>query len=818
MDFWRAYRVLARRKFVILAVVFLTFAVVGTGIALYGRQYDGQTWFGPSDQAVRSVVNAGNEGMQNQLQLNDDIRIGEARRIAAEAMAPNTIAQAVYDLYYAGNIRSVLEQARNGKPIVRDGDTPVYDEVHDAVAEGVEALRDRRGARAGLPTLASLESASGMPASLWPDFIYLDARLDYYNIPKDFLKPANIPATIAELRRKVDVEIVNARDITLSVRNRNQRLAEVWASAITSAYKNAYDSRNHAGAAKQVAFYTSENEKANRQYVAAQARLAQWREQHKNIFLPEQVQNAIKRSADAKSQLEGITAALKAKDAQLAAKKAHLAAMPKMLSHVTKADNPEIGSLRDKISSLEADLALKRGTMTETNPEVVRVKDQLVSVKARLEKVQGSLVTSKTVSENPDWTALNREIAALQQDRKGLAAQVSTVQQTLAEQSRLVAAVPKSSSDMQNYSNALSSATERLSSTSRKLQQAQEDLQKANATGALQVQYWAGPAPGTKDHPESPAQEGAVKKNLVMLMAALLMSLVGACGVVLALDFLDTSIRMPLDAERLLDAPVTGVVPRLEGATHTMLPRITHALPGSPHAESYRFLGADILLSAGGDQPYKTLMVATAKPGQGGTSTICNLAITLAQAGQTVALVDADLRRPSLHQVFNLPNDKGLSSVLSNGKVAGDVVQPTDVENLFVLTGGPAPENAWKLLRSSKMKDIIADLSRDFDFVLFDTPSAVVFADAATLASMVDGVLLVVRAHEAPSGSELQVKQLLNKTKARIVGVVLNDMPAQQVDSARFYSHYYAPGTPRQEAVTAADRPALTGSTTDDDI
>lgn len=817
MDFWRVYRVLTRRKFVILSVVFLTLAVVGTGIALYGRQYDAQTWFGPSDQAVRSSVDAGNEGV-GRMMLSEDVRAGEARRMIAEAASPNTVSQAVYGLYYAGMLRGVLEQARNNKPIVPAGTAPTYDAVQSAVQDAIQRLRERKGARANLPTIASLENSTGMPVAIWPDFVYLDSRLDYYNIPKDFLKPANIQSTIGELRSKIETGIVNARDITLSVRNRNPRLAEVWVSAITAAYKNAYDSRNHAGAAKQVAFYNAENAKANRAYAVAQSRFAQWREQHKDIFMPEQVANALKRSAESKAQLEGISAQLKAKDALIAAKQNHLAGMPKMLSHIVKQDSPELSSLRNQISNLEADLAFKRGTMTEENPEIQRVKDQLASLQARMKKIQGDMVANTTVAENPDWTSLNREIAALQQDRKGLAAQVSTIEGVLAEQKRLLAAVPKTSSEMQNLGNALGAATDRLSETSKKLRQAQEDLQKANATGALQVQYWAGPAPGTKDHPESPAQEGAVKKNLVMLMAALLMSLVGSCGVVLALDFMDTSIRMPLDAERLLDAPVTGVVPRLEGASHAMLPRITHALPGSPHAESYRFLGADILLSAGGDEPCKTLMVATAKPGQGGTSTICNLAITLAQAGQTVALVDADLRRPSLHQVFELNNEQGLSTVLSNGKMAGDVLQRTEVENLFVLTGGPAPENAWKLLRSSKMRDIIADLSRDFDFVLFDTPSAVVFADAATLASMVDGVLLVVRAHEAPSGSELQVKQLLNKTNARIVGVVLNDMPAQQVDSARFYSHYYAPGTPRQEAVAAGDRPALPESVGDDEI
>jgi capsular exopolysaccharide synthesis family protein len=305
-----------------------------------------------------------------------------------------------------------------------------------------------------------------------------------------------------------------------------------------------------------------------------------------------------------------------------------------------------------------------------------------------------------------------------------------------------------------------------------------------------------------------------------MILAAFMVSLLLSSGIILGLDMMDVSIKTPFDAERMLDVPVNGIVPRLDGPSRAMLPMVTHKLPASPHAESYRFLGTDILLSASGDDPFKSLMVATAKPGQGGTSTICNLAITLAQAGQSVVLVDADLRRPSLHRIFNLENEQGLTTVLGNGRLPSDVLQRTEVENLYVMTGGPQTDNAWKLLRSAKMKDVILDLSRDFDFVLFDTPSAVVFADAATLATMVDGVLLVVRAHEAPSGSELQVKNLLNKTKARIVGVVLNDMPAQQVDSARFFNHYYAPGTGHHDEIEATPgrKQALPRRGSDDEI
>lgn len=803
MDFWRAYRVLTRRKWIIIAAVLLTTSVVGGGLFLYGRQYDATTSFGPTDTAVRNAANAGNDFSGPRAAITDHVRVQEASSIAKGVTAANNVSQAVY--YLAGT-EAILYPALSAN--LPQGDTP-YDEFVEEANFAIESLQDEQ--------VDALERQSSVPLAIWSDYLYLVSKMKAYDLSTAFLRPDRLPNTVADLLKKTSVELRSSKDVVLSVRNNDQRLAEILVNALTIVYKHEYDQNNIASVEKQRRYYAQKREEAQNDYNMAQAALLAFRQTNGRLFSDEQVSNAINKGNSAKSRLEELQGTLKDLDAQIAAKKARLASMPRTLERTTQVPNPEIGKLRDQMSEIQADLAARRGTQTEANPEVQQLKARLESVTQRYEQVKNSLVTNRVVVDNEDRTKLESEIATLEQSRTGTAARIGTLNQIMAESAGTLNRVPMAMTQAQQVNRAATAATEHLADISSKLRAAEDDLQRQDANGALQVRYWAGLPPGTTNHLETPARVGATKRNAVLFLAAFLISLLASAGIILALDFLDTSIKTPFDAERMLDVPVTGIVPRLDGPARAALPMVTHNLPASPHAESYRFLGTDILLSAENGEPFKSIMVATAKPGQGGTSTICNLAITLAQSGQTVALVDADLRRPSLHRIFSVDNDQGLTTVLENGRLPSDVLQRTEVENLYVMPGGPKTENAWKLLRSNKMKDVIMDLSRDFDFVLFDTPSAVVFADAATLATMVDGVLLVVRAHEAPSGSELQVKNLLNKTQARIVGVVLNDMPAQQVDSARFYNHYYAPGAERQEMAASSARPALPNRSGSDD-
>jgi len=810
MDFWRAYRVVQRRKWIILAAVLLTTGIVSLGALTIGMRYDASTGFGPTDQAVRNVVSSGVADAKNIL-ITEDARMEEVRRMASEVTASDNCSRAIYYLAAAGPIRAVVSKALANTRDIESLNSP---NDHDKVVEIVGGVIEKTP----YEQLDRLVKEIGVPASLWGEFIYLDNKLSAFNVPRDFLRADNAATSVRNLSQNIEISILNSRNMIASVRDRDPRKAEILANALTAAYRQKYDDQSQSAAKSNMKFYVTQLVSASQAFTRSQNALREFRIRHKDVFLPDQIAHAIRTSDAAKTQLDDLQENLQDLDAQIAASRARLAAIPRMLTRTQTTDDPMIQTLRDKINSLSADLAAKQGLYTDKNPEVQRIEQQIATLKSQLARVQNSTITTKTVTENDDWLAKEKELANLVQRRRGIAARQGVLQASMAKQATLINQLPEVQTELDKLTRQYAGASERYNNLSKRMNEAKEELQQTVAKGSMIINYWAGTSNFSASHPEIPARPGATKRTTAMIVAAFLISLLGSIGLIVGMDLLDTTVRTPLDVERLLEAPVSGIVPRLPGANPLLMPQITHRLPSSVHAESYRFLGTDLLLSAT-DNPFKTIMVATAKPNQGGTATICNLAITLAQAGQRVALVDADMRRPSLHEIFNLPNEVGLSTVLENGRLSADAIFRTDIENLMVMPGGPAPANAWKLLRSPKMRETIEDLARDFDFVLFDTPSAVVFADAATLATMLDGVLLVVRANEAPSGGEMQVKKLLNKTQARIVGVVLNDMPVQQVESARYYSSYYAPGTKTEIAEAASSsRPALPEKTGDDEI
>ncbi len=196
--------------------------------------------------------------------------------------------------------------------------------------------------------------------------------------------------------------------------------------------------------------------------------------------------------------------------------------------------------------------------------------------------------------------------------------------------------------------------------------------------------------------------------------------------------------------------------------------------PRSPAAEAYRALRTNIQFSSL-DKPLRTILATSTSPDEGKSTTIANLAVTMAQAEQRVILVDCDLRRPSLHALFGLPNEVGLTSmILQEGTEIP--AQPTEVPGLMVLTSGPLPPRPPDILGSRRMEAVIARLRERADIVLFDTPPVVAVTDAAVLATKVDGVLLVFRAGATKRDRAREARRLLEKVNANIVGVVLTDV------------------------------------------
>lgn len=205
--------------------------------------------------------------------------------------------------------------------------------------------------------------------------------------------------------------------------------------------------------------------------------------------------------------------------------------------------------------------------------------------------------------------------------------------------------------------------------------------------------------------------------------------------------------------------------------------------PRSPAAEAYRTLRTNIQFSSL-DRPLRTLLATSTAADEGKSTTLANLAVTMAQAEQRVLLVDCDLRRPSLHTLFDLPNQVGLTSLLLQ-ESADLPAQPTDVPGLMVLTSGPLPPRPADILGSRRMEEVIARLREAADIVLFDTPPVVAVTDAAVLATKVDGVLLVFRAGATRRDRAREARRRLEKVNANIVGVVLTDV---QHESA--YDYY----------------------------
>ncbi|MCM3174495.1 MULTISPECIES: CpsD/CapB family tyrosine-protein kinase [Paenibacillus] len=202
---------------------------------------------------------------------------------------------------------------------------------------------------------------------------------------------------------------------------------------------------------------------------------------------------------------------------------------------------------------------------------------------------------------------------------------------------------------------------------------------------------------------------------------------------------------------------------------------VTYFNSKSHISEGYRKLRTNIQFSSI-DSHIKTIMVASAQAGEGKTTTISNLAVTYAQEGKKVLLIDADLRNPSLHQVFSVPNHIGLSSVLSNQYDVDEVLRESYIENLQLFTSGPIPPNPSEMIGSNRMKNLMNDLQAKYDVIMFDTPPVLAVTDALIVSSFCDGVLLVVNSGKVKKELVKKTKAHLEHVNARILGAILNNI------------------------------------------
>ena len=213
--------------------------------------------------------------------------------------------------------------------------------------------------------------------------------------------------------------------------------------------------------------------------------------------------------------------------------------------------------------------------------------------------------------------------------------------------------------------------------------------------------------------------------------------------------------------------------------------------PRSPEAETFRSVRTNIQY-AGVDSPIKTILVTSATPNEGKSTVASNLAIVMAQSGLRVVLLDADLRRASLHKIFSRPNRNGLTDLMlqSAGAWNGSV-QETAVRNLALVTSGPLPPNPADLLGSQRMQQLLAHLAKMSDVVIIDTPPTLVATDALVLAPHADAVLVVIDTGATRMSTALQLRAQFEQVGVKIKGVIMNKMAASRGDPYQYYQYYY---------------------------
>lgn len=216
------------------------------------------------------------------------------------------------------------------------------------------------------------------------------------------------------------------------------------------------------------------------------------------------------------------------------------------------------------------------------------------------------------------------------------------------------------------------------------------------------------------------------------------------------------------------------------------VPLITYSHPKLPVSEQYRLIRTNIQFSAV-DKEIKSIMVTSPEPGDGKSTTAANLAIVLAQQGKKVLLVDADLRKPTVHITFHLSNLEGLTSALTKQLSLGEALISTYIPNLKILTSGALPPNPSELLSSKSMENAMEYLEKTFDYVVYDSPPVLAVTDAQIIANKCNGVILVVASGKTNKDIAVRAKELLVKAKSRILGVIVNGVSTKK---SGYYGQY----------------------------
>ncbi len=495
---------------------------------------------------------------------------------------------------------------------------------------------------------------------------------------------------------------------------------------------------------------------------------------------------------------------------------------------------------RSKVTNVDTERTARITSVQAAKADVEKTAGLAAGLQARLnalEQAQKTLppyVETPTTTTNTQIQNMRASIDTLNTQREALlilykpaSVKVQEVDAQIAHLNGLIALAPATTTQVQRVPNvAVTAGKEKIAATRAELQEANahlaglknatsQDSDELNKYGGLEQEQarlqreidrhtskvalftksaddLSLRATATHDpvlviSPAGPAGQIAPRPMNNMLAATLIGLTLGLCFAMLQ-EFMDDRINTPEEAKRIFGVAALGYIPLVEDADARLLGRTR----GGNLLETYRVLRTNVNFS-GVDAPIQSIMVTSTVPGEGKSMTAYNLAVAMALDGRRVILVDADLRRPTVHKSCGLERRPGLTNVLVGELALDEALQNTHVRNMRVLTAGPLPPNPAEILNSKVMRRIHADLRERADIVIYDTPPCLATADAQVLSADVDGVLYVAQFGATKKSAMRRSAELLEQAHANLLGVVFNkiDISGNRDDYYYGYYRYY---------------------------
>lgn len=563
--------------------------------------------------------------------------------------------------------------------------------------------------------------------------------------------------------------------IEISVRHKNKDDAQAVAAAVYAAYASRRGGLEMSNRSAKLAAIKAELQEKTDHVAELNKRLLDIAEQTNIIYI----------ETDRGHETQGIGALVNVAEQQLYELEKEAKTAKFRLESILEEDDENLLSVTSNLPDLG---------YAKAHAELQTAKSYLSSLEA-----------SGLGANHPSTKVANAQIAEL---TGNLASSASTIRKSLAfELKNLEASVTDmrervnqerdkgtvSARDTQEFNNARSQFL--AEKAIRDQMQIKYNLEKSNLSMPVtNIEVHESPKVGLR--PVSPN----VPLNLGL---GAVVGLIFGVGIAFALELLDTSVKSIEDVERFLKVPVLAVIPKEIGVLHKQAGM-------SPDSEAYRILRTNIEFNRKNPED-NSITVVSGGAGEGKSTTLVNLAYICAQGGYTTLMIDADLRRPSLHRFFDINNSVGLTNYLTTDLLLEDVILKTPVDNLFFMPSGILPTDAAGILNSRRMSELMKNVKERFDLVLVDSPPILGVSDASVLASEVDLTMIVVQHRKLPRNMLIRVREAVENVGGHVMGVVLNNVDVRSDSQYQYYTSYYTYYAPTtgEEVPKTSSKPGL---------